>query len=231
MTEIFNEIPGNTAPEKATGGYFAGFDGKKLRYGRFPAVARPLKGTVIVLPGRNEAIEKYFETARNLSERGFTTAILDWRGQGGSERLLRDGQRGHVRDFGDYVKDLDRFFEEVVLPDCRGPYYVLGHSTGALIALLATPSLVNRVQRMVLAAPFFTYTGLPLSIGAISRPLSNRTEGTLRPARPQRGAAIASRGMCGDRRDVLNAIRSGGSSPVHRKSGSENPDQNCQKKP
>jgi lysophospholipase len=169
MTDVFNEIPSNPMPEKATGGYFAGFDGKKLRYGRFPAVARPLKGTVIVLPGRNECIEKYFETAKNLSERGFTTAILDWRGQGGSERLLRDPQRGHVRDFGDYVKDLDRFFEEVVLPDCRGPYYILAHSTGSLIALLATPSLVNRVRRMVLVAPFFTYTGFPLTMTGIGR--------------------------------------------------------------
>jgi len=169
MTDVFHEIPSNPLPDKATGGFFAGFDGKKLRYGRFPAVARPLKGTVIVLPGRNEPIEKYFETARNLSERGFTTAIHDWRGQGRSERLLRDPYRGHVRDFGDYVKDLDRFFEEVVLPDCRGPYYILAHSTGALIALLATPSLVNRVQRMVLAAPFFTYTGFPLSMTGISR--------------------------------------------------------------
>lgn len=156
-------------PEKAMGGYFAGFDGKKLRYGRFPAVARPLKGTVILLSGRNECIEKYFETARNLAERGFTSAIFDWRGQGGSERLLRDPQRGHVRDFSHYVKDLDRFFEEVVLPDCRGPYYILGHSVGSLIALMATPSLVNRVQRMVLAAPFLTYSGFPLSMNAIGK--------------------------------------------------------------
>jgi len=169
MTEIFNIIPSNPPPEKAAGGYFAGFDGRKLRYGRFPAVARPLKGTVIILSGRNECIEKYFETARNLAERGFTSATFDWRGQGGSERLLRDPQRGHVRDFQDYVKDLDRFFEEVVLPDCRGPYYVLAHSTGSLIALLATPSLINRVQRMVLLAPFLTYTGFPLSMPAISR--------------------------------------------------------------
>ncbi|MEQ1944757.1 alpha/beta hydrolase [Mesorhizobium sp. VNQ89] len=169
MTEIFHEIPSNPTPEKATGGFFTGFDGRKLRYGRFPAVARPLKGTVILLSGRNECIEKYFETARNLAERGFTTATFDWRGQGGSERLLRDPQRGHVRSFSDYVKDLDRFFEEVVLPDCRGPYYVLAHSTGALIALLATPSLVNRVQRMVLAAPFLTYTGFRLSRGTIGR--------------------------------------------------------------
>ena len=50
--------------------------------------------------------------------------------------------------------DLDQFFEEIVLPDCRGPYYILAHSTGSLIALLAAPSMVNRVRRMVLVAPF-----------------------------------------------------------------------------
>ncbi len=60
MTDVFNLIPGNPLPEKATGGYFAGFDGKKLRYGRFPAVARLLKGTVIVLPGRNECNREIF---------------------------------------------------------------------------------------------------------------------------------------------------------------------------
>ncbi len=121
------------------------------------------------MPGRNECIEKYFETATNLSERGFATAILDWRGQGGSDRLMRDPQRGHVQSFQDYVRDLDQFFEEVVLPDCRGPYYILAHSTGALVALLATPSLINRVQRMVLIAPFLSYKGIPLSISTVRR--------------------------------------------------------------
>src|SRR5690606_9819198 len=61
------------------------------------------------------------------------------------------------------------FLEEVVLPDWRGPYYVVGHSAGSLVALLATPSLVNRVQRMVLAAPLFTCSGVPLSMTAIRR--------------------------------------------------------------
>ena len=168
MTDFF-QTPGNPIPEKASGGYFTARDGIKLRYAIFGAVARPLKGTVVLLAGRNECIEKYFETAKNLSERGFSTAIMDWRGQGGSDRLLRDRQRGHVKSFQDYVRDLDQFFEDVVLPDCRGPYYILAHSTGALIALLATPSLINRVQRMVLAAPFLSYKGVPFSIRTVYR--------------------------------------------------------------
>ena len=39
----------------------------------------------------------------------------------------------------------------------------------ALIALLASPSLINRVRRMVLVAPFLTYIGFPLSVKAIRR--------------------------------------------------------------
>ncbi|UCI09148.1 alpha/beta fold hydrolase [Mesorhizobium sp. B1-1-8] len=169
MTDLFHQTEGNPPPEIATGGFFATRDGKKIRYGVFAAVARPLQGTVVLLAGRNECIEKYFETIRNLSDRGFAVAILDWRGQGGSSRLIRDPQRGYVRSFRDYTNDLEQFFEEIVLPDCRGPYYILAHSTGAVIALLASPSMINRVRRMVLIAPFLTLPDLPFSITAVRR--------------------------------------------------------------
>ena len=169
MADFFHDIPDNPRPQNAAGDYFIASDGARIRYACFAAVARPLKGTVILLPGRNEPIEKYFETIRDLADRGFGTATLDWRGQGGSDRLIRDPRRGYVKSFADYKTDLDRFFEDVILPDCRGPYYVLAHSTGALIALLASPSMVNRVQRMVLVAPLLAFAGLPVSMEAVGR--------------------------------------------------------------
>ncbi|MBZ9680455.1 MULTISPECIES: alpha/beta fold hydrolase [unclassified Mesorhizobium] len=168
-TPLFHETEGNPRPENATGGFFTTRDGKKIRYGLFAGVARPMRGTVVLLGGRNECIEKYFETIRDLAARGFGVAILDWRGQGGSDRLIRDRQRGYVRSFRDYTADLEQFFEEIVLPDCRGPYYILAHSAGAVIALLAAPSMVNRVRRMVLIAPFLTLPDLPVSIGTVRR--------------------------------------------------------------
>ncbi|MER9072924.1 alpha/beta hydrolase [Mesorhizobium sp. M0904] len=166
---LFQETPGNPLPENAAGGFFTARDGKKIRYGLFAAVARPMKGTVVVLTGRNECIEKYFETIRNLADRGFGVATLDWRGQGASDRLIGDRQRGFVRSFFDYTGDLEQFFEEIVLPDCRGPYYILAHSAGAVIALLAAPSMANRVRRMVLIAPFFTVPDLPVSVKTVRR--------------------------------------------------------------
>jgi lysophospholipase len=169
MADYFYHIPENPVPEHGLSGHFASRDGKRLRYGVFPATTQPAKGTVVLLPGRNECIEKYFETVRELAARGFTTATFDWRGQGGSDRLIGDPARGYVRSFFDYVLDLESFLAEIVLPDCRGPYYLLAHSTGATVALLGAQSLVNQVQRMVLIAPFLALCKSPLAMHTIGR--------------------------------------------------------------
>ena len=52
---------------------------------------------------------------------------------------------------------------EVALPDCRGPFYILAHSTGALVALLAAPHMGNRLRRMVLLAPLLGFGSVPIA--------------------------------------------------------------------
>ncbi len=163
MFDHLFEIDGNPIPEGANTGVFVTPDGVSLRYATFAKARGRSKGTVVILNGRNECIEKYFETTAELNRNGFGVATFDWRGQGGSDRLINDPFKGYVRDFEDYANDLEQFFTEIVLPDCKGPYFILAHSTGALIALLAAPSLLNRVQRMVFCAPL-----LELSEKAIS---------------------------------------------------------------
>lgn len=163
---LLRSIPGMEPPERARAGMLTAPDGRRLRYALFPALGRPLQGTVIIVTGRNECIEKYYETVRDLSDKGLGSAVMDLRGQGASERMLRDPQRGYVNGFDEYVADLETFFEEVVLPDCRPPYYLLAHSTGALVALLVAPAMVNRIRRMVLCAPLLEIVGLPFSMRA-----------------------------------------------------------------
>lgn len=167
--ELLHEIPDNPLPERVSADFLMTPDGKRLRYALVKAVGRPLKGTVVLLQGRNECLEKYFETAQDLSERGFGVAMFDWRGQGGSDRLLRNRARGYVRSFDDHVRDLEQFFQDVVLPDCRGPYYMLAHSAGAIVALLSAPNMINRLRRMVLIAPFLELTDWPLSMASARR--------------------------------------------------------------
>ena len=150
----------NPAPEIQADGFVETPDGFSIRYARFRTESHPAKGTVIVLQGRNETIEKYFETVSDLLGSGFDVVAFDWRGQGGSQRFFSRIDSGYIDSFEQYAIDLETVFEEIALPDCRPPYFFLGHSTGALVALYVAPAYVNRVRRMVLNAPFL---GVPVT--------------------------------------------------------------------
>jgi len=145
-------VPANPVPDNTVAGSIKTPDGVNLRFARFaPPPGR--KGTVVVLQGRAEFIEKYFETARDLRTRGFAVATFDWRGQGLSDRTLSDRHKGYVRDFSQYATDLDAIMEQVVLPDCPPPYFALGHSMGAAIAIRACHAGSRWFDRVVLSAP------------------------------------------------------------------------------
>ena len=99
-------IPANPVPDDVVAGTFKTPDAVSLRFARW-APPRGRKGTVCLFQGRSEFIEKYFETVRDLRARGFAVATFDWRGQGLSKRALADPQKGHVRNFSEYVTDLE----------------------------------------------------------------------------------------------------------------------------
>ena len=152
-------IPANPVPEDVVTGTLNTPDGVSLRFARWaPPPGR--KGTVCLFQGRAEFIEKYFETVRDLRERGFAVATLDWRGQGMSERALRNPRKGYVRDFSRYDIDLDTFVREVVLPDCPPPFFALAHSMGASVLLRAAYQGHRWFDRMVLLAPMIALPGM-----------------------------------------------------------------------
>ncbi len=145
-------IPANPVPDDVVVGALTTRDNVTLRFARFaPPPGR--KGTVVVLQGRAEYIEKYFETVRDLRARGFAVATFDWRGQGLSKRALSDPQKGHVRNFAEYVTDLETVMKQVVLPDCPPPLYALAHSMGSAVALKACHDGSRWFDRIVLASP------------------------------------------------------------------------------
>ncbi len=167
MDNVLHLTPGNPPPSNYTAGYFPGYRGTKLRYGLFRSERSPATGTVVIVQGRNEFIEKYFETIRDLNAMGLWVATFDLRGQGGSDRLTRNPRKGHVHRFSDYERDLEIFLEHIVLPDARLPFFLVGHSTGSLIALSAAPRLSNRIHRMLLAAPYVALSGQGVPEGVI----------------------------------------------------------------
>ncbi len=151
-------IPANPVPENVVSGTIRTPDGAELRFARWaPPAGR--KGTVCVFAGRGEAIEKYFETVRDLRDRGFAVAMIDWRGQGHSSRRLRDPRKGYVRDFADYEVDVETFVQQVVLPDCPPPFFALAHSMGGAVMLRLAHAGKRWFDRMVLSAPMIDLPG------------------------------------------------------------------------
>jgi lysophospholipase len=145
-------IPANPVPDDVVVGTLKTPDRVDLRFARWaPPAGR--KGTVCIFQGRAEFIEKYYEMARELRARGFAVATLDWRGQGLSQRALRDPKKGHVESFREYETDLEAFIREIVLPDCPPPVYAIGHSMGAAILTRIASRGYRWFDRMVLCAP------------------------------------------------------------------------------
>lgn len=155
--EILFDTADNLKPKELQAGFIDTKDHKKLRYALVPSHPVHKQGTVILLHGRNECIEKYYETIDDLHMRGFHVATMDWRGQGHSERLIKDKNRGFVRRFKDYTDDLEQFLNEIVLKNCPAPFYVLAHSAGGLIALSSMAHLAPHIERIVLAAPLLGF--------------------------------------------------------------------------
>ncbi|RPE71972.1 lysophospholipase [Pacificibacter maritimus] len=114
-------------------------DGVQIRAGVWPLAAQssPAKGTVFILPGRSEYVEKYGRSARDLADRGFASVAIDWRGQGIADRLLPDAAIGHVEVFEDYQVDLAAVLNMARDLDLPKPWFMIGHSMGGAIGLRA----------------------------------------------------------------------------------------------
>ncbi|HUR43796.1 MAG TPA: alpha/beta hydrolase [Aestuariivirga sp.] len=126
-------------------------DGARLR-AMYASVEENPKGTVVLIGGRGDFMERYFETMRDLMGRGFSVASFDFRGQGGSQRLLPNPFRNHIGDFREYDEDFAAVMTQVVIAQCPKPYFAVAHSTGGHI-LLRNLRRRNWFTRVIVLAP------------------------------------------------------------------------------
>ncbi|CAK0763534.1 lysophospholipase [Azospirillaceae bacterium] len=128
-------------------------DGIRLRWALWPP-SPPVRGTVVLLNGRAEFIEKYQEQAEDWSKRGYQTFSLDWRGQGLSDRELSNRQKSHIDNYTRYVADLDQFLKKIVFQTSKDNRRVLfAHSMGSLIALHYLLKNPDAFQAIILSSP------------------------------------------------------------------------------
>jgi lysophospholipase len=141
---------GNPIPQGLVATRITARDGRALR-GAHVHIRDP-KATVVIVCGRGDFIERWFETIHDLMTRNFAVAIFDFRAQGGSSRRYRNHYRDGLVSFKEYDDDLASVMKQMVLPDCPPPYYALGHSTGGLVVLRALEHR-NWFEKAVLSAP------------------------------------------------------------------------------
>jgi lysophospholipase len=84
---------------------------------------------------------------------------MDWRGQGGSDRPLRNASKGHIDDFFQFESDLGALLTNVLERNCPRPWIGLSHSMGAAVLLGAVSSGRCPFDRLALTSPMIAVKG------------------------------------------------------------------------
>jgi lysophospholipase len=147
--------------EHAVEGEFKGTDGVTIRY----AALRQAKvdRAILIVNGRVESYLKYQELAWDLWRQGYSLYLIDHRGQGLSDRLLDDQEKGYVDQFDDYVLDLKQFHDQVIVEDQPAKLFLLAHSMGGAISALYLERWPDDIKAAVLSSPMMGINlgGLP----------------------------------------------------------------------
>jgi lysophospholipase len=165
--------------------HFKNARGKKLRFGTAYPDSRIPNAVVVILLGRNEYAEKYFEISRDLLAKNLSVWILEWQGQGLSDRFLpKTPERCHSPAFTQHVEDLHDFILEYVKHACvhpdvgRIPMVMLAQSMGANIGLRYLHDHPGMFESAVLCAPML---GVPAINNVFAAPLIARAMSAVSP--------------------------------------------------
>jgi len=142
--------------------FMATSDNQHIRYGIWYSRNQIKRGSVVLLNGRKEFMEKYAETIRELNQRGFNVYSFDWRGQGLSSRMLANRHKGFIKNYDNYLDDLNLFISKIVQPEVTSSLIILSHSMGAHIALRFIHDHPKLVDKAVLVSPMIDILTSPL---------------------------------------------------------------------
>lgn len=130
-------------------------DGTSIRYVSSKTRKDNCRGTVLLLNGWTEFIEKYGEPISKLLNRGFNVYSLDWRGQGLSSRALPNREKGHVNDFSEFVEDLHQFITNIFNPQAKAPNILMAHSMGGNISIQYLHDHPGVFKKVIFCCPMF----------------------------------------------------------------------------
>ncbi|WP_074381653.1 serine aminopeptidase domain-containing protein [Bartonella doshiae] len=149
----------DSPPPNIHNGYLKIATDRKIRF----AIAHPeiekAEGTIVILESYANALEEYFSSMNEISNRGFSTAIFDWFDRKDSQPNKQKQSRHNYFDINDDLHDLDKFLKNVVYPNCPPPYYMLTYGIGGIIALSGLDIINHNFNRLLCISPPFAPFG------------------------------------------------------------------------
>lgn len=126
------------------------------------------KGTVLLLHGFTENIEKFSEVIYSFLQLGYSVAALDMRGHGRSKRdpYLKAHYLTHVERFDDYLDDVEVVYDRW-MKEAQRPFILFSHSMGGAVAALTLEKGKLLFDKAVLNSPMIAPStgGVPAAAG------------------------------------------------------------------
>ncbi|WP_019221723.1 serine aminopeptidase domain-containing protein [Bartonella senegalensis] len=132
---------------------------RKIRFATTHPEMKKAKGTIVILESHANALEEYFLPMKEISNRGFYTAIFDWFGREKLQPNKQKKNRHNCFNINNDINDLNEFLKNVVYPNCPPPYYMLTYGIGGLIALNGLALINHKFNRMLCVSPLFAPFG------------------------------------------------------------------------
>ena len=134
-------------------------DGVKIRlcFWQSSSDDKKTNGTILLQQGHNEFVEKYYEVIDEFISRGFSVICFDWRGQGLSEKTLKDKNKAYIKDFSKHDEDLEFIINKIIQPHFSKPFFGIGHSMGGCLLLSFLNQHPNIFKSVILSAPMLGF--------------------------------------------------------------------------
>ena len=138
---------------KETGYLDVGESDFKLYYEKYK-VENP-KATIVLSHGFTESLEKFHEIIYYYMQEGYSVYGAEHRGHGRSGHLgKKDSTQVNVNNFNDYVSDLRKFMDNVVVPETQGQkLFLFAHSMGGAIGARFLETYPQYFDAAILTTP------------------------------------------------------------------------------
>ena len=164
--------------EKRKKGSFEASPGENI-YFEYYCANNP-KGTIIMLHGFSESVDKFRETAWYFLQSGYHVWQMEHRGHGRSYRCVKDPFLVQIKDYRNMLEDLRYFVQKIVMPaKTTGdrPLYLYAHSMGGGLGACYLERYPDDFSKAILSSPM-----LEIDAGGIPVVLMRIFAGAMIPA-------------------------------------------------